>query len=126
MGTVWYSSASWLQSWEGEAQSRDKRDEAVCWSCPTPAGAEDVEFPGLLREVSHRTHFSNGDVDGNAQCPCRKWSSEKNGKKQCFSAGPLHYGNPDPDLQMSLFSDYLTLLLRLDIMAFIMAFIIQS
>lgn len=30
---------------------------------------------------------------------------ERNGKEQCFPAGPLHYGNPDTDLYMSVFSD---------------------
>ena len=42
----------------------------------------------------------------------------RNGKEQCFPAGPLPYGNCDTDLQISLFSDYLRLLLTSDTMVF--------
>ena len=108
---------SWLQSWEGEAQSREERDGAACWSCPTPTDAEDVEFPGSLREVFHRTHFSMVTLTVVPSVPAGS-GVVRGMEKTMFSAGPLHYGNPDTDLQMSLFSDYLGLLLTLDTMVF--------
>lgn len=58
--------------------------------------------------------FFHGDIGSGMQYPCRKWSGERNGKEQCFPTGPLPYGNPDADLQISLFSDYLGLLLTSD------------
>lgn len=69
------------------------------------------------RGVSLDTFF-HGDIGVNVQCPCGKWSGEKNGKEQCFATGPLHSGNPDTNLQMSSFSDYLGLLLTWGTMAF--------
>lgn len=96
----------------GEEQRREE-DGAVCRAGPLhPNIVGGVELLGSLREAFHWTHFSMVTLAGAPNVPVERGvvrGMEKNNVSST-TTGPLHYGNPGTDLQMSLFSDYLGLL----------------
>lgn len=82
-----------------EQQRTRERDEAVVVSL-FPTLSRGCYMPGSPRGC-FAGHIFHGDV---SSISLWEAGSEKNGKEQCFPAGPLQNGKPDVGEQRSLFS----------------------
>lgn len=110
---------SWLQSWDrciSKERSRAERRGLGLYADPVPP----QQIQRMLNSLAHWERCFSGHIFPWWHLPVSlqevEWWEEW--EKQCSPAGPLHYGNPDADLQMPLSSNYLGLLLTLDTMVF--------